>query len=171
MPDIRPKLRPRRRACDNDPHNRARTGAGTRHRSVFMGSRPSSMMRPWFSAAGHDQRYLTICGSLAGCGARAPCKHSSLPASARSSFSRRKCCSRDSGDRHIPARRWCSAAIARYSVALSIVSSHASSLRPAGAGTNGVGRLNGSHHLSFGMESPNALRWRFGRIQPAPSPR
>jgi hypothetical protein len=51
------------------------------------------------------------------------------------------------------------------------VSSHVSSIRPAGAGANGVGRLNGSHQLSFGMESPNALRWRFDRPQSAPSPR
>ena len=77
--------------------------------------------------------YLPICGSLASCGARAPCTRSSPSASARNSFSKRKCCSRDSGDRHIPARRCCSAAIARYSVALTIVSSHASSIRPAGA--------------------------------------
>jgi hypothetical protein len=33
--------------------------------------------------------------------------------------------SRDWGERHMPARRWCSAAIARYSVASIIVSSHA----------------------------------------------
>src|SRR5262249_49844881 len=39
--------------------------------------------------------------------------------------------------------------------------SHASFLRPAGAGANGVGRLKGSHQRSLGMESPNALRWRF----------
>ena len=84
--------------------------------------------------------YLTICGSLASCGARAPCTRSSSSASVRNSFSRRKCCSRDSGDRHIPARRWCSIAIARYSVALTMVSSHASSIRPAGAGANSVGR-------------------------------
>jgi hypothetical protein len=42
--------------------------------------------------------------------------------------------------------------------------SHASSICPTGAGANGVGRLNGSHQLSFGMESPNALRWRFGAL-------
>jgi hypothetical protein len=36
-------------------------------------------MRPSISAAGHDPA-LTICGSLASCGARAPCKHSSPPA-------------------------------------------------------------------------------------------
>jgi hypothetical protein len=49
----------------------------------------------------------------------------SLSASARSSFSRRKCSSRDSGDRHIPAQRWCCRAIARYWSALTMVSSHA----------------------------------------------
>ena len=90
---------------------------------------------------------------------------------ARNSFSMRKCCSRDSGDRHIPARRWCSAAIARYSVASSMVSSHANFIRPADAGTNGMGRQNGSHHSSFRMESPDALRWRFGRTQSAPFPK
>ena len=81
------------------------------------------------------------------------------------------CCSRDSGDRHIAARRWCSAAIARYSVASSMVSSHANFIRPADAGTNGMGRQNGSHHSSFRMESPDALRWRFGRTQSAPFPK
>ena len=48
----------------------------------------------------------------------------------------RKCCSRDSGDRHIPARRWCSAAIARYSVASCIGSSPRELHRRAGAETN-----------------------------------
>ena len=47
------------------------------------------------------------------------------------SFSRRKCCSRDSGDRHIPARRWCSEASARYSAALIMISSYAISFVPA----------------------------------------
>src|SRR5262245_25164939 len=51
-------------------------------------------------------------------GASGPCKRSSLSASARSPFSRRKCSSRDSGDRHIPAQRWCCRAIARYSIVL-----------------------------------------------------
>jgi hypothetical protein len=40
-------------------------------RQPYIVSRPcgaaSSMMRPWFSTAGHDLRYLAICGSLA-CG-------------------------------------------------------------------------------------------------------
>ena len=31
-------------------------------------------MRPLFTTVGHDQRYLTICGSLARCGARGPCE-------------------------------------------------------------------------------------------------
>jgi hypothetical protein len=64
---------------------------------------------------------------------------SSLSASARSSFSRRKCSSRDSGDRHIPAQRWCCRAIARYSIVVTMMSSHASAVRPAEAGTNRVG--------------------------------
>src|SRR5262249_44608335 len=54
---------------------------------------------------GRDRRYLTTCGSLAWREGRAPCKTSSRSASARSSCSWRKCCSRDSGDRHMPARR------------------------------------------------------------------
>jgi hypothetical protein len=52
-----------------------------------------------------------------------------------------------------------------------MVSSHASSIRPAGAGANGVGRSNGSHLLSVGMERPNALRWRFSQLESAPSPK
>jgi hypothetical protein len=73
-----------------------------------------------------------------------PCKRSSLSASARNFFSRRKCSSRGSGDRHIPAQRWCCRAIARYSIAVTMMSSHASSVHPAQAETNGVGRSNGS---------------------------
>src|SRR5262245_34863902 len=60
-------------------------------------------------------------------------------ARARNSFSRRKCSSRDSGDRHMPARRWCSAAIVRYCVASTMTSSHACSFaridRSEGRGT------------------------------------
>src|SRR5262244_4585803 len=66
-----------------------------------------------------------FCLLLACAGASGPCKRCSLSASARSSFSRRKCSSRDSGDRHIPAQRWCCRAIARYWSALTMVSSHA----------------------------------------------
>jgi hypothetical protein len=115
--------------------------------AAFMGAVGLNWQFSGVGNPGYDQRYLTICGSLACCGAPSPCKHSSRSASARSSCSKRKCCSRDSGDRHIPAKRWCSAAITRYSLALIIVSSHASSLRPAGAGANGVGRSNGSPEL------------------------
>ena len=92
-----------------------------------------------------NRRYLTTCGSLACSGVPTPCERSLPSARARNSFSRRRCCSRDSGERHMPARRWCSAAIARYCVASTMISSHARSIRPAGAGTKGAGRLNGSH--------------------------
>jgi hypothetical protein len=73
------------------------------------------------------------------CRTSAPPKHSALSASARSAnpsscFSKRRCSSRDCGDRHIPAKRWCSAAIARYSIALTMVSSYARASVPACAG-------------------------------------
>ena len=62
-------------------------------------------------------------------------------------------------------RRWCSAAITRYSVASTIVSSHASFIRPTSAATNSVGRLNGSHHFKFSNGKLNALRWRLSQTQ------
>jgi hypothetical protein len=66
----------------------------------------------------------------------------------------------------MPAWRWCSAAIARYSVAVIIVSSHASSIRPAGAGAIGVGRLNGSHEFKFWNGKPErfGLAFRAGPV-------
>jgi hypothetical protein len=77
-------------------------------------------------------------------------------------LSRRKWCSRDSGDRHIPSRRWCSAAVARYSVALTMISSHASFLRPdLCAGAKGVGHSKGSHQLRFSKIKPERLALAF----------
>src|SRR5262245_66089254 len=71
-------------------------------------------------AAAAIERPYDCCGFLGFSGAHTPSKYSSLSASARNFFSRRKCSSRDSGDRHIPAQRWCCRAIARYSIALAM---------------------------------------------------
>jgi hypothetical protein len=72
-------------------------------------------------------------GSRTCSGVRSRGRHSSSFASASNSCSRRRCYSRDAGERHMPARRWCSAAIDRYSVAPTIGSSHATPFaRPGG---------------------------------------
>jgi hypothetical protein len=85
-------------------------------------------------------------------------QRSSLSASARSSFSRRKCSSRDSGDRHIPAQRWCCRAIARYSIEVTMMSSHASAVPPAKPERTAWDAQTGP--IKVRLENSNALRWR-----------
>src|SRR5262245_7728822 len=85
----------------------------------------------------------TAAGLLACSVAQPACKRSSkLSASASNPCSKRKCSSRDSGDRHIPAQRWCCRAIARYSIAVTMDSSHA--CYSSGRDRKAWGRSNGS---------------------------